>query len=439
MTLKEVVDYFFVQYNAWGRPFLDWLHWIFNSVFEALLVVAVVLSLVYVLMSFYIFFARRNWKSTPAMGDDGLPFVSINLPTYNEAVVINCAQKCLELDYPKDRYEIIIGDDSSDRSVSSRIDAFAAQHPQVKVRRRPDNSGYKAGNLNNMLKASRGEILVLFDSDFAPSRDFLRYIVSPFMRDKRVGGVQAKWRFVNAEQNLVSALGATIVEVFQSITLPFMFRNRKLAFLCGSAEAVRKDILVSLGGWDHGNLTEDIEYSLRLIRNGYRIEYLYDVKCDSEVPYVARDLYRQQMRWAYGVVSSYMKHAAGIFRSPKVGFADKFMTTMLCSGYLLTILLASLFLTGFLSVITHPPAPVDFVRFFEETGRNTLLTSGLVIASVVACLISSVDLRRLSFIFKMLASSFSYGLIVAYHVNVGIFRALLRRPMKWYMLTKSGS
>ncbi|MBI3051558.1 glycosyltransferase [Candidatus Woesearchaeota archaeon] len=438
MTFKEAVDYFFVQYNSWGRPFLDWLHWIFNSVFEALLVVAVVLSLVYVLMSLYIFFARRNWKSAP-VGGDKLPFVSINLPTYNESVVISCAQKCLELDYPQDRYEVIIGDDSSDRSVSDRIDAFAAQHPQVKVCRRPDNSGYKAGNLNNMLKVSRGEILVLFDSDFAPSRDFLRYVVAPFMRDRRVGGVQAKWRFVNAEQNLVSALGATIVEVFQSITLPFMFRNRKLAFLCGSAEAVRKDILVSLGGWDHGNLTEDIEYSLRLIRNGYRIEYLYDVKCDSEVPYVARDLYRQQMRWAYGVVSSYIKHAGGIFRSRKIGFADKFMTTMLCSGYLLTILLASLFLTGFLSVITHPPAPVDFVRFFEETGRNTLLTSGLVIASVVACLISSVDLRRLSFIFKMLISSFSYGLIVAYHVNLGVFKALLGRPMKWYMLTKSGS
>ena len=212
-----------------------------------------------------------------------------------------------------------------------------------------------------MLKYSRGELLVIFDSDFIPSSDFLSRIVKPFMKDDKVAGVQARWNLINPNQNLISVLGATIVSVCHRVTIPFMYNRRKIAFLCGSAEAVRKKVLIEQGGWENGNLTEDIEFSLRVLKNGYKIEYLDDLECDGEVPYTLRDLYKQQMRWAYGVIYSWKKHFRDIVKSKHLSIIDKlYMGCVFCSGYLLSVLLAGLFLTGTLSLITHAPAPWAF-------------------------------------------------------------------------------
>ncbi len=432
VEIKPVVDNFFIQYNSWGRDLLDYLHSMFNSIFIALLVLTTFISLIYIGLSLYSIMKKKDSEDDDTGNH---PFVTVQIPTYNELVALRCASKCLEFDYPKEKYEILIGDDSNDKKVSKKIDLFAEKHDKIRVFRRGSNYGYKSGNLNNLLLQSKGEIIVIFDSDFIPPADFLKRIVKPFEKDVNVAGVQAKWNFINAEQNMVSILGTTIVEVFQRITLPFMYHERKIGMLCGSAEAIRKDTLIKLGGWDNGNLTEDIEYSLRLIKKGYRIIYLEDLKCDSEVPYLAKDLYRQQMRWAYGVVSSYKMHAKDIFTSKKIAMQDKVFTSLICSGYFITILLASLFLTGLLSVITHPPAPIDLIRFFSETARNTILTGGLIAASFAAVL----KAKKPNQLAKMIASSLTYGIVVTYYVNAGIIKAIFKKPMEWHMLKKLGN
>jgi len=364
------------------------------------------------------------------------PTVTIQIPTFNEIVALRCAKKCLEFDYPKDKYEIIIGDDSNDIKISKKIDQFAKQHPEIKVTRRGNNIGYKPANLNHMLKYSNGEILVIFDSDFMPTSDFLKRIVVPFMKDNLVAGVQARWKLMNSEQNMTSVLGTTIISTFHQISIPYVYDKRELCVLCGSAEAVRKSALIKLGGWEIGNLTEDIEFSLRLLKNGYKIKYLENLECDSEVPYTLKDLCRQQMRWAYGVIYSWKKHFKEMMTSTKLTFSDKFyMLTVFCTGYLLSVLLACLFITGILSLITHEPAPIEWGRFFYEMLRNIALTSGLLVAGVVA--LYKTKNKKLTL--RMIGSSFSYGLVVTYYVNVGIFKALFRYPMQWFMLKKIGN
>src|SRR3989344_2130503 len=314
-----------------------------------------------------------------------LPFATVQIPTFNELAAVRCAKHCLDFDYPKDRYEIRIGDDSNDPEVSGKLKEFAGDNPRVRIIKRPSNIGFKPGNLNSMLKHSKGEFLVIFDSDFVPQADFLKKIMLPFMMDKKVAGVQARWKVMNANQNLISVLGATIVSTCHHITIPFMFGRRKVAFLCGSAEAVRKSTLLELGRWEEGNLTEDIEFSLRLLERGHKIEYLENLECEGEVPYTLKDLYKQQMRWAYGVIYSWKKHFMGIARSRHLKLVDKmYMGGIFCSGYLISVLLAGLFITGTLSFITHRPAPVEWGKFFYELIRNILLTSGLIFASVVA-------------------------------------------------------
>lgn len=417
------------------RATLDSLHVIFDNIFNFLLFITILISFIYLTISLYVLFSKKSNKSNYKFDEKKAPFVTVQIPTYNELAAIQCAKNCLNFDYPKDKYEIIIGDDSTDKEISKKFDEFAKSEKLIRITRRGNNIGYKAGNLNHMLKFSKGEILVLFDSDFTPKRDFLKRIVAPFIHDKNIPAVQARWNSINTKQNIISVLGSTIISVCHKIMLPFIYKKRHFGFLCGSAEAVRKDLLIKMGGWKTGSLTEDIEYTLRLLKKGHRVVYLNDLECDGEVPYKAKDLYKQQMRWAYGVISSFKEHSKGIITNKRLTIEDKLYTYLDLSGYMISILLMGLFLTGFISFITHTPEPINFVKFFLELGRNVLLTSGLIITAIVAQCMS----KNARTIPKIVGSFFSYGLVVVYYVNKGIFKAIFKKPMQWYMLNKNAN
>ena len=142
------------------------------------------------------------------------------------------------------------------------------------------------------------------------------------------------------------------------------------------------------------------------------------------------------MRWAYGVIYSWKKHFGDIAKNKKLDIIDKlYMGGVFCSGYLLSVLLAGLFIVGTLNFITHAPAPIEWAKFFSELARNIILTSGLIITSIVALI--KANKTKLSL--RMIVSSFSYGLVVTYYVNKGIFKALAKIPMEWYMLNKQGN
>lgn len=423
------------EFSVLVRTILNFFHLIFNNLFNILLVLTILISFTYFAISLYVTFSKKRTEIEHKFDEKKAPFATIQIPTYNELAAIQCAKNCLNFDYPKDRYEIIIGDDSNDILISQKIDEFAKGEDLVKVTRRGDNAGYKAGNLNHMLKFSKGDILVIFDSDFAPKEDFLKRIIAPFVHDENVPAVQARWRSVNAKQNIISLLGSTIIAVCHKVILPFIHKKRQFGFLCGSAEAVRKDLLVKLGGWKTGSFTEDIEYTLRLLREGYKVIYLGDLGCDGEVPYKSKDLYKQQMRWAYGFIASFKEHGKGIIFNKKITRGDKLCTYLNLSGYIISILIIGLFLTGFVSFITHEPEPINLVKFFSELGRNVLLTSGLVITAVIAQW-KNENKRSIP---KIIGSFFSYGLIVVYYVNKGICKAIFNRPMQWYMLSKNAN
>ena len=426
------LHYAFLNWNiTHGRPILDFLHNIFDKIFLVFLYITIGISLVYLALSVFSILSKKKVQEKGFdMGK--APFVTVQIPTRNELVALRCAQNCIDFDYPKDRYEILIGDDSNERSVSRKLKEFALQNDLVRVIKRKQNIGFKPGNLNNMLEHSKGDIIVIFDSDFTPERDFLRRIVAPFVYDKKISAVQARWNFNNFDQNIVTILSSTIVYVFHHIVLKFMGRFGT-GSLCGSAEAVKKEDLIRLGRWKSGSLTEDVEYSLRLHNNRKKIVYLPDLECYSDVPFKAKDLYKQQMRWAYGVISSYIQHGGKILLSSSLNAKEKMLSFCAGFGYTLPVMIMTLFVFGTLSFVTNRAAPIDLPRFFSELGINVLLTSGLILASIV----SLYKAKKIRYYPEMLVSSFSIGIITTFYVNKGIFKAIFRRPMEWYLLNKN--
>jgi cellulose synthase/poly-beta-1,6-N-acetylglucosamine synthase-like glycosyltransferase len=416
------------------RSILDVINIGTETIFDFFLIIATITSATFLVIALWSLFSKKKDKEI-AFDESKIPFVTIQIPTYNELAAIGCAKKCLNFDYPKDKYEILIGDDSNNSYVSKKLQEFASKHDLVTIHKREKNIGYKAGNLNNMLKYSKGEFLVLFDSDYLPEQDFLKRIIAPFQTNKNIAGVQARWAFTNLNQNPITLLSGTIITVVHHLVLPLLYRRKKMSFLCGSAEAVRKSTLEKLGGWETGSLTEDIEYALRMLKNNHKIVYLEDLECKGELPFTAKDLYRQQMRWAYGVIKSFVKHSLDILRNKQYNIRDKIYINIFWSGYLITILIFILFLTGIVSFITTTPAPIDLSKFLSGIGRNIGFTSGLIFA----CAIAQYKAGNTKKIGNLIVSAFSYGLVVTYYVNIGIYKAIRNKPMQWFLLKKTGN
>lgn len=364
------------------------------------------------------------------------PKVTIQIPTYNEPVALRCAERCLRFDYPKDKYEIIIGDDSTDKNISKLIDRFAYRHKEVKVTRRGENVGFKAGNLNHMLKYSSGDIIVIFDSDFVPPKNFLREIVKPFIQSRKVGTVQARWDFLNMKQTLVSKLASATLIVYHHLILP-LFNKSGVSFLCGSAEAVRKDLLVKLGGWENGSLTEDTEFSIRVMKAGYKNVYLERLSVKGEVPFNFKSFRKQQMRWAYGTTRAYLQHCRDILFGGIFTSKQKLLITLVIFGYITAPLLATLFLSGVLAFATNTPSPIDIVKFFSSLGRNLLLTSGFIVAAFMG--LSKYGKLNSGMAFSILLSSLTVGIMISFYVTKGFIKAVLKMPMQWHMVQKKGN
>ncbi len=405
-----------------------------NIVFNSALIIATFFSVLFYLIAIDGMFSKRRERNKESHVNEW-PFVTVQIPTYNEPVAIRCAEKCMAFDYPKDRFEILIGDDSADKAVSRMIKEFADRNKEaVKVIRRQKNEGFKPGNLNNLLGYSKGEIIVIFDSDFVAPKNFLKRIVKPFIENKNVAGVQARWDFLNSNHNLVSKLASSIMMVYHHLWMPLINKNG-ISFICGSAEAVRKDAIIELGGWQNGSLTEDIEFSLRMLQSGYKITYISDLKGYGEVPYNLEGFRKQQMRWAYGNTKAFLQHAKGILSSDLFSVKQKLLISFVLLGYVTAPIVALLFVSGLISFITHEPGPIDLPKFFSSMGRNVFLTSGFIVAGLVA--LSKEG--KLNLAVPIILSSFTIGVIVSFSVSSGFFKAILRKPMRWYMIKKIGN
>ena len=247
-----------------------------------------------------------------------LPSLTVQLPLYNErTVAARLLRAAGALDYPADRFELQVLDDSDDetRSIVDReVAALVARGVDARVLRRGARTGFKAGALDRGMSEARGELFCVFDADFVPPPAFLRALV-PAFADPRVGLVQARWEHENR--------GASALTRAQSILLDGHFviehkvrHERGLFFnFNGTAGVWRRAAIEDAGGWQHDTLTEDLDLSYRAQLRGWRFVYAPCVTAPAEVPPSIGAFKSQQQRWAKGSVQVTRKLLGAILAS----------------------------------------------------------------------------------------------------------------------------
>lgn len=248
------------------------------------------------------------------------PSVTVQLPVYNELYTVRRLLNAAgALDYPQDRLEIQLLDDSTDETLQiarRAVDRLQRRGVDVVHITRSDRADYKAGALAAGLDRARGEFVAILDADFVPRPDFLRRVV-PHFCDAEVGCVQARWGHLNQEYSPLTR--AQAVGMDGHFVVEQTARSRAGLFLNfnGTGGVWRRACIEDAGGWQGDTLTEDLDLSYRAQLRGWHIAYLPDVVVPAEVPVQISALKRQQARWAQGSIETALKLIGPLLRSPQ--------------------------------------------------------------------------------------------------------------------------
>jgi len=259
---------------------------------------------------------RRNEAHAdqpPAHWPEGeLPSVTIQLPIYNEQFVVDrLVDSICRLEYPRDRFEIQLLDDSTDetkvvaREIVARYAAGANGLPPQPIvyLHRENRHGYKAGALDAGLKQAHGEFVAIFDADFVPPPDWVLRVVHHFA-EPEIGMVQTRWTHLNRDYSFLTQVEGILLD--GHFVLEHGGRSRAGVFFNfnGTAGMWRRHAIGEAGGWQHDTLTEDTDLSYRAQLAGWKFKYLQDVECPAELPIEMTAFKTQQARWAKGLIQT---------------------------------------------------------------------------------------------------------------------------------------
>src|SRR6187401_2777513 len=225
----------------------------------------------------YLYMRNRDKEPRPGPALSPTPIVTIQLPLYNEMYVADrLIEAVCHIDYPRERLEIQVLDDSTDetRAIAElAVRRYAEEGFDIRYFHRTDRTGYKAGALEAGLNAARGEFIAIFDADFLPPSQFLTRIMPQFA-DPKIGMVQARWGHINEDYSLLTKIQSILLDAH--FVLEHGGRNRAGCFFNfnGTAGIWRREAIESAGGWQHDTLTEDLDLSYRAQLQGWRFVFL---------------------------------------------------------------------------------------------------------------------------------------------------------------------
>jgi cellulose synthase/poly-beta-1,6-N-acetylglucosamine synthase-like glycosyltransferase len=299
------------------------------SVLSLIYMVAVLLVAVYggnaVLLA--VLYLRRHGDCPVVPSPKAWPVVTVQLPIYNEMYVVKRLVRAVAgLDYPRDKLQIQVLDDSTDESTwlaRACVAHYRAQGLDITLVHRQRRQEFKAGALTHGLKTARGEFIVIFDADFAPAPDFLKRTVPHLVADPRLAFVQTRWSYLNAAYSSLTL--AQTIALDGHFVVEHLARNRNglLMNFNGTAGVWRRQAIEDAGGWQGDTLTEDVDLSFRAQLAGWRALYLPNVEAPAELPPQMAAFKRQQARWATGAAQCLVKLAGPLLRGQATIGSDR--------------------------------------------------------------------------------------------------------------------
>jgi len=260
----------------------------------------------------------RDNNPVPKPQIDENAIVTIQLPLYNELYVAERLIKATcEIEYPKDKLEIQVLDDSTDETteiVANIVKQKQAEGFDIKHIRRGTREGFKAGALKYGLESAKGEFVAIFDADFIPHKDFLKKTLS-FFTDGKVGLVQTRWEHLNGDYSILTKAQALALD--GHFVIEQTVRNKAGFFINfnGTGGIWRKSCIEDAGNWHADTLTEDLDLSYRAQLKGWRFVFLKDFTSPAELPSEINALKSQQFRWTKGAVETAKKILPLVWKS----------------------------------------------------------------------------------------------------------------------------
>ena len=306
----------------------------------------------------------RQPKSGPVDDDNDLPGVTIQLPIYNEQHVIErLIDACVNQNYPRNRLQIQVLDDSTDQTlalVQQRVAFWQKLGVDIQAIQRDDRVGYKAGALAHAMPAVKHPFVAIFDADFLPPPDFLREAVPYFLgqENQRVGFVQGRWDHLNRDYSPLTAGQALALDGHFAIEQEGRQASGFYFGFNGSAGIWRRDCIAdpAVGGWQIDTLCEDLDLSYRAQMAGWKPTYVNSISAPAEIPPQLSAFKRQQFRWAKGSIQTLRKLGGRVWRSDRPLLTRCFGLFHLGSYLLHPLLLMLLLIAGPLMLLGIDPA-----------------------------------------------------------------------------------
>ncbi|MBN1052066.1 glycosyltransferase family 2 protein [Clostridium botulinum] len=363
------------------------------------------------------------------------PFVSVMVPAHNEAIVIRkTVESLLELDYPHDRYEIIIiNDNSSDNSaeILQAVKEKVLDRNLIIINTDNITGGKgKSNALNIGLEKSKGEILAVYDADNTPDSKALKYLVQTLLEDDKLGAVIGKFRCRNKDKNLLTNFINIETLTYQWMAQAGRWEMFKLCTIPGTNFVVRRSIMEEMSGWDTKAITEDTEVSFRIYMMGYKIKFMPLAVTYEQEPQTLNVWFKQRIRWAKGNTYVVIKNFKYLFK-PGFGVTkfDILYYTMIYFFFLSASVISDmLFLLGFGDIIQ-----------INITGYGLILwvmaysVFNLSIMIAISTEKGELNIKNIMVISIMY---FTYCKLWAIVAAIGFYNyirdSLLKRETKWY-------
>ena len=323
----------------------------------------------------YMYYKNKKNKTTePDAHYTELPRITVQLPVFNEEYVVDrLVEAICQLDYPKDKLDIQVLDDSTDETVAiarAAVERYSALGYDIVYLHRSNRQGFKAGALREGLKSAKGELIAIFDADFVPPEDWLLRVVHHFA-NPTIGMVQTRWTHLNRNYSFLTEVESILLD--GHFVLEHGGRSRAGVFFNfnGTAGMWRRKAIEDAGGWESDTLTEDTDLSYRSQLAGWKFRYLEDVECPAEVPIEMTAFKTQQARWAKGLIQVAKKTLPKIMRSnaPRRVKIEAWYHLTANLSYPLMIVLATLLL------------PAMIIRSYQGWFQMLLIDLPLFLAS----------------------------------------------------------